>query len=376
MGSPISPSDNCPSDKACDIVLRGGLSERVVQALRCLTEGSDFIENQNFAPMHKIVLNLMYQDLETEILENPNNVDIPDAGGRTALEWAAARGNDRAVTTLLSYGADPNSMDLKLNTPLTLAANQNHAVCVRLLLEAGADPDPELLNGIKFGTPLNCAARNASNPLLIKTLLDFNANIEASNVDGITPLLHVARSNSASHAMLLLEYGADINATSKAGRTPLTTAIEYNNHGVLQLLLDRWYEYTECPRLKGPHLLELVAQYADVTTMSILSSASHLRLKYDQRYVVEHASDLLHQRMDASEKLSLAFDDLLDVVKQQPQPHGGMESMMESGLLSPHSSAGESDGSDQVFENAQESLALASDNIACLALSLKKRATL
>jgi ankyrin repeat protein len=140
-------------------------------------------------------------------------------------------------------------MNKKLNTLLTLASNQNQTVCVRLLLEAGANPDPLLPDGIKFGGLLNCAARNASDPLLIKTLLDSNAYIEASNVDGVTRLLHVARDNSASYAMLLLEYRAEINVTSKDSRTPLTTAIVYNNRSVLQLLLDRWYEYSECPRL-------------------------------------------------------------------------------------------------------------------------------
>ena len=215
------------------------MSERTVEILRRVAAGSDFIENQNFAPIHKIVLKLSLQDLEEEILRNPDDIDVPDATGRTALEWAAARGDDRAVTTLLSYGADPNVMDKKLNTPLTLASNQNHTVCVRLLLEAGANPDPPLPTGIKFGSPLNRADRNASDPLLIKTLLDFNENIEASNVDGVTPLLQVARGNSASHAMLLLEYRADINVTSKDGQTPLTTAIIYNNHKVLELLLDR-----------------------------------------------------------------------------------------------------------------------------------------
>jgi ankyrin repeat protein len=62
------------------------------------------------------------------------------------------------VTTLLSYGADLNVMDKKLNTLLTLASNQNQTACIRLLLEAGANPDSPLPDGIKFGSPLNCAA--------------------------------------------------------------------------------------------------------------------------------------------------------------------------------------------------------------------------
>lgn len=102
--------------------------------------------------------------MEEELRLHPQTVDCADLTGRTALQWAAARGDERAVITLLSWGADPNNMDLKLNTPLTLAANQNQTACVRLLLEAGALPDPELPPGIKFGTPLNCAARNAREP--------------------------------------------------------------------------------------------------------------------------------------------------------------------------------------------------------------------
>ncbi len=79
--------------------------------------------------------------------------------GRTALRWAAARGGEGSMITLLSYGADPNIMNKKLYTPLILASNQNHTVYVRLLLEEGADPDPPAPDGIKFGTALNCAAR-------------------------------------------------------------------------------------------------------------------------------------------------------------------------------------------------------------------------
>ncbi|RYO89843.1 hypothetical protein DL762_003027 [Monosporascus cannonballus] len=260
---PIAPSDDCPSDKSVDIILRGGLQPEVVEILKIMSESSDFIERQNFNDLHMVVPKLIPGDLEDILNNDPAvhaSIDAVDATGRTALQWASARGDERAVVTLLSYGADPNNMDKKLNTPLTLAANQNQTVCVRLLLEAGAFPDPILPKGIKFGTPLNCAARNARDSMLMKTLLDFDADKKASSVDGVTPLLHVARGNSATLAMLLLEYGADINATSTSGQTPLTAAIQYNNHAVLRLLLARWFEYNECPRLKGPNLFEIVAR--------------------------------------------------------------------------------------------------------------------
>lgn len=360
---PVARSDDCPSDKAVDIVLRGRIPPPVVDILRVISEGSDYIDRQNFARIHEIVLGLRDEDLEDEIRRSPRCLDSPDATGRTALQWAAARGDERAVVTLLSWGADPNNMDTKLNTPLTLASNQNQTVCVRLLLEAGALTDPELPPGVKFGTPLNCAARNAPDPMLMKTLLDFNANIEASGVDGVTPLLHVARGNSAAHAMLLLEYGANINGTSKSGQTPLTAAIQCNNHAVLKLLLERWSEYNECPRLKGPNLLEILAQYADVETMLLLTAVEHLRVRKDSAYIMNHYRHVIDGRDDASEKLGAAFEDLISVLRTDAACRGSRDA--ESGLLSPLGCPGSSgdDTDSDAFEDAREDFDSPGDHV-------------
>ncbi|KAJ6788207.1 hypothetical protein PWT90_02172 [Aphanocladium album] len=350
---PIAKSDDSPSDKAGDVILRGSLSEEATEILRIIAEGSDYIERQNFSKLHKIVLGICPGDLENTILEQPQIVDFPDATGRTPLQWAAARGDERAVITLLSWDADPNNMDDKFNTPLTLAANQNKAVCVRLLLEAGAYPDPELPPGTKFGTPLNCAARNASDPMVMKSLLDFNADIEATGVDGITPLLHVARGSSAAHAMLLLEYGANINACSKAMQSPLTAAIQYNNHAVLKLLLERWSEYQQCPRLRGPNLLDIVAQYADVKTIQLLTTAEHLRARSDKLYLRDHYSSIMDSRPDSSEKLETAFEDLLSVLRTDVASQGDLTRRMEEGVLHAFS---DEDSDSSVFEDAKENM--------------------
>ena len=84
-------------------MLKGGISQEVVETLKCLTQGplSDFIENQNFSSLHRIVLKLSLKDLEEEILQNADDVDIPDAMGRTALEWAAARGEEIGMRGLV-----------------------------------------------------------------------------------------------------------------------------------------------------------------------------------------------------------------------------------------------------------------------------------
>ena len=282
-----------------------------------------------------------------------------DALGRTPLIWAAARGNEHFVALLLGAGAEPNALDTQWTSAVSYAAERDHTVCVRLLLEAGVEPDPLLPNGIKVGSALNCATRNASKPLILKTLLDLGAGVESSGVEGITSLIHAARIDNPSFAMLLLEYGADINATSTLGQTPLTTAIAYNSHEVLQLLLDRWLEYSVCLRLKGPHLLQIAALYADIETINILMTTNHFKLKYDRSYVAGDFATRLRQRSVT------AFDNLINIIDKEPDSRVGTASLMESGLLScpkidfeiaGSDATSERDGSEQSFDDAVEQL--------------------
>ena len=364
---PIAANDNSPRHKANQFLLMGDLSEDNAEALKCVAKESDFIDEQNYTTLHKIILGLSLLDLEEEILRHPEEINMVDVMGRTPLAWAACRGDERAIVTLLQHRAKVNTIDVQHSGVVCHAADRNHVTCVRLLLEAGADPDIAAAHGHKVGNPLNVAARNASNPLILKTLLDFRADKESCGIDGMTALIHSARRDNASFAFLLLEAGANINATSVTGETPLTTAIAYNSHNVLQLLLDRWFEYSECPHLKGPDLLQICALYGDMETMAILAATDHLSLKYDNGCALADFRTRLNARPDVTDELIQAFEDLLIVVQQKPPVRHDSEKLMESGLLSPMlpdlreiiQSVDKSDAenSDQAFESAPDSLA-------------------
>ncbi|KAK0721386.1 ankyrin repeat-containing domain protein [Apiosordaria backusii] len=335
---PISESDNSPRIKACHFLLEGGLSETATDALRTITRGSefldDFIDASNFTKLHKIVLGLSLHNLEDALIRNPGDMNVHDSMGRTPLAWAAAKGDIRMVAKLLSYGADPNIMDVQLSGPLSNAAAQGHTACVELLLEAGADPDPVPPKGVQKGSPLSVASRNSRDATLLKRLLDFGADVNTRTVEGKTPLFHATRNDNASFAMLLLEYGADLNATTITGETPLTTAITYNSHNVLRLFLDRWSEYSVCPRLKGPNLVKVAAFYGDVETMDILAKASHFQSKHDKEYTLGDFKSILRQRVDVTEELVMAFDELLSVINAAPDMRRGEEDLMEAGFFS------------------------------------------
>ncbi|KAL8746941.1 MAG: hypothetical protein Q9190_001103 [Brigantiaea leucoxantha] len=364
---PNSPFDQNPMDKAHDYLLQGRIPPSAEGALRELTRGSDFIDDQNFTLLHKSVLGLSFSSLEDAMLQHPDDIDTKDALGRTPLSWAALCGDDRAIALLLAHGADPNAVGIR-DCPLSNAAGRGCTKGCRLLLEAGADPDINELSGYKTGSPLNVATRNSDDPLCFKTLLDFGASTECCGVDGRTPLIHVARTNNVSFALLLLEYGADVNATSVTGQTPLTTAITHNSHDVLRLLLERWFEYSECPRLKGGHLLKLLAESANLETIQILTTTSHIRLKYDKDYKADDYFNIIRDRFDADEKLVSAFEAFLAVVDFDPDAVTNAESLAEAGLLTSSARRVLNSGStipetdrDTPFENALEYLNLESD---------------
>lgn len=192
-----------PSDLAWDVYLRGVIPKDSELAIRSLLHHSDYVDDQNFPMVHKIILGLSLQSLDDELADNSDAPFEVDAQGRTALSWAACRGDALSCAKLIAHGADANALDKHLKSPLYLAVKSEHPTqndCVRVLLEGAAETDPVLHNsGVVRSTPLLCSANEADDILVLKTLLDFGANIEATNRKGETPLLVVARSKPVTY---------------------------------------------------------------------------------------------------------------------------------------------------------------------------------
>ena len=87
------------------------------------------------------------------------------------------------VSLLFQYNADPNIFDKDNCTPLMVACQNGHDVCVLLLLQNKGDPNMVL--GKQNVTSLYLACQNGHDKSL---LLQYNVDPNTSSKDKCTPL--------------------------------------------------------------------------------------------------------------------------------------------------------------------------------------------
>ncbi|KAH8748463.1 ankyrin repeat-containing domain protein [Diaporthe sp. PMI_573] len=102
-----------------------------------------WFNEQKFHPIHKIIFGLSRKLLTDELLQNPNAVFATDATGRTALDWATARTQLDDMRLLIARGSNINSMDITGRTTLHTAVDSHNIEAFQMVLEAGAEPNPQ-----------------------------------------------------------------------------------------------------------------------------------------------------------------------------------------------------------------------------------------
>ena len=230
---------------------------------------SEWVEEQQYSTLHKIVLGFTCRDLEEELKMSTSTIDQPDAKGRTPLCWAAARADLNTIEVLLRYGADLNASCSTGNPPLMRAVRARSPVGIVPLLEAGAKF--EWRTKQQF-TMLTMAAYHQDNADYLTPFLDRGADIEEHDSYGMTPLACSAEKDHSESAAVLLKYGANTNTRCNNGWTPLLRAINSNSHQVLQRLLDSGADYL-IKSFKDETVLHFAARRGDVETMILLGNA-------------------------------------------------------------------------------------------------------
>jgi ankyrin repeat protein len=142
------------------------------------------------------------------------------------------RNNDLSTLTKLVRDSGPNALDARGNSPLMYAAALGSPESMRLLLDAGADPNTA---NVFAATPLMWCAGDVAK---VRLLLSKDARVDARSQLGRTPLLISAAYDGATEAArLLVEKGADVNARDKSGMSVLEQAAFSNHIELVRLLL-------------------------------------------------------------------------------------------------------------------------------------------
>ncbi len=151
--------------------------------------------------------------------------DRPEECGKRALSAAAERGHERIVRLLLEAGADPNLREgpnCPRGSALWAAVRHGHRAIAELLLEAGADPNAEVESS---GTPTFAAEDADLRALLYRYggRLGLAAHFHRGDIDTIAALLD-ARPEMFDEA---------------AAEVGFTHCVAAGHEGLLRLLLAR-----------------------------------------------------------------------------------------------------------------------------------------
>ncbi|KAM9024319.1 inversin isoform 1-T1 [Ara ararauna] len=178
-------------------------------------------DSQGATPLHYAAQSNFAETVEV-FLKHPSVKDDSDLEGRTSFMWAAGKGSDDVIRTMLTLklDIDINMTDKYAGTALHAAALSGHVSTVKLLLEHNAQVDA--LDVMKH-TPLFRACEMGHKEV-IQTLIRGGARVDLVDQDGHSPLHWAALGGNADVCQILIENKINPNVQDYAGRTPLQCA--------------------------------------------------------------------------------------------------------------------------------------------------------
>ena len=166
------------------------------------------------------------------ILQRPQDPDLVDQEGDTALFRAALQGHSEIVRLLLEAHADADTACRHGSTPLFEACDFGHVETVQLLLDARADV--QRVDPLTDSTAILCASEQGHEEIL-HLLLRARANVEQA-CHGRTALHAACEEGQAEIANMLLDAAADPDAADSTGQTPLDRASRAGHSNIVLML--------------------------------------------------------------------------------------------------------------------------------------------
>jgi ankyrin repeat protein len=272
-----------------------------------------------FSHIHLLVVDSISGDL-VENLSNRTNrdqINTPDFTGKTALHWAAIRGDFQKIQILLQFRANVTTVDGSGSTPLMLAASSGCSKSLKSLLDAGSNVHSKNTYG---SDALYYACRHQSELAPVIQLLHSGACVNSQNKNGHTALIGAAIRDNTKIGEYLLRKGATIDIRGTGGETALFEAIFHNSHRFLQLLFHFSADYTLVNNA-GSTIIHSAALEGDCETLTIMLRAD-LELRNISHRNKDHltAAEMIQRRSIIPEGFELIFSELLSSVEAKTNP--------------------------------------------------------
>lgn len=176
-------------------------------------------------------------ELAREAIREHADLNVKGQMYWTALMHASYKGHTEIVQLLLEHHAQVNIKSKEGDTALILAMHKGHPEIVRLLLTY-TEPTEVLVAAKKAATKKLRSAAHTGNIELAHEALREQADINARDGIGWTPLMQASDEGHIAIVHLLLEHKAHMNIKSPDGDTALIIAAKKDHTEIARLLLE------------------------------------------------------------------------------------------------------------------------------------------
>ena len=200
--------------------------------------------------------------VQDSIISSQKDINVDELNKK--LLDAAYIGNDANVLKLLEAGADPNTSIWNGITPLMFAADNEFLKTVKILVLNGADVNKKPENQV---TALVSAALN-NNMDIVELLIRHGADINDTDSYGVSSLIYAAAYNYYNLCDMLLYYEGNIEIQDNKGTNAVMAAALVGNYDIVKLLLDNGSQVNQTDH-EGNTSLIMAAQNGDTGLINL-----------------------------------------------------------------------------------------------------------
>lgn len=206
---------------------------------------------------------------EEQLSANKDLANAVEAGGYSALHFAAFNGDTALIALLLKHKANPDAENLDGNSPLVMAVKGRQPEAIRALVAGGADVNKTTSSG---AAAVHHAASMGYLDCL-RLLVELGARVTSEPCE-CGSLLHWACHSGAVDVVgeALYTYGVDVNTKDTHGGTALLTALFMKKVEVTEFLLEHGADPNVAVPEDGTTALHIAVEHANTECVRLLCS--------------------------------------------------------------------------------------------------------